>query len=265
VQRELRGGTLCRGRVLTAGGRVVWLGTRGDHPAALSMPLTLAGRPRALGRADTVAADGDALLLGRWAPRGHGFQVSLRPLGAAGARSAAGVPRNSMLEAVAGDVFVLDRDRDLVLWRGGRAVRSVRDGWLLASDRSRVTWCRGGCRALTVWEAGRERTFAAPGSLIGNIGRAALSPDGLHLAAVVAAGGRPRVGVLDLTTGRWRLLRDQRVTGYQALAWSPSGAWLYFTGRRGRLMAWNEGRGARRLPVRTHGQVMTIATAPRTR
>ena len=48
-----------------------------------------------------------------------------------------------------------------------------------------------------------------------------------------------------------------------AAAWSPSGRWLYFTGRGNRLLASRDGvvRPVR-LPVRTGGAVMSIASTP---
>jgi hypothetical protein len=50
------------------------------------------------------------------------------------------------------------------------------------------------------------------------------------------------------------------LTGYRAVAWSPSGRWVYFTGRRHRVFAWSPSAAPRPLPIDTGGTVMSIAT-----
>jgi hypothetical protein len=68
--------------------------------------------------------------------------------------------------------------------------------------------------------------------------------------------------VLDLASGAWTLVPGGQLRGYEAMGWSPSGRWLYFTGREGRLNAWRVGSPeAVRLPIDTDGTVMSIATA----
>jgi hypothetical protein len=67
--------------------------------------------------------------------------------------------------------------------------------------------------------------------------------------------------VIDLATGAWRVVPSARSAAYKAMAWSPSGRWLYFTGRRRRLSAARVGvERPVRLPVRTGGTVMSIAS-----
>ena len=88
---------------------------------------------------------------------------------------------------------------------------------------------------------------------------AAFSPDGRRLALPVRAGGRDQVAVVDLARGRWTV-GGARLTGYRAMAWSPSGRWLYFTGARHRVLGWSPGSAPRRLPIRPGGTVLSIAT-----
>ncbi len=74
--------------------------------------------------------------------------------------------------------------------------------------------------------------------------------------------GRRRAAVVDVRSGRWTLVPEGRLGGYQVMAWSPSGRWLYFTAGDRRLYAWRLGaQNAVRLPVRPGGTVMSIATA----
>jgi len=110
---------------------------------------------------------------------------------------------------------------------------------------------------------GGERAFDPPAGLrVDDTGGAAFSPDGRRLALTVTAHERSRVAVIDLATGVWRVAPGARVAGYKAIAWSPSGRWLYFT-RGERLLASRGGIArARRLPIRTGGTVMSIASTP---
>jgi sugar lactone lactonase YvrE len=72
--------------------------------------------------------------------------------------------------------------------------------------------------------------------------------------------GAARVAVVDLAAGSWTVVPGGELRGYEAIAWSPSGRWLYFTGRR--LLAWRLGSPrAVRLPVDPGGTVMSIATS----
>jgi len=66
--------------------------------------------------------------------------------------------------------------------------------------------------------------------------------------------------VVDVSSGAWRLVPGGRVGDHKAIAWSPSGRWLYFS-RGQRVLAARAGVGrARRLPIRTRGTVMSIAS-----
>ena len=149
--RRLAGGTLCYSQVAAAGDRVVFAGHRGRRTVALSLPLSLTGRPQVLAG---------------------------RPPG----------------------------------------------------------------------QPGRD---------------AAVSPDGRLRAIAVMDHGVSRLAVVDRESGRRTLVPGGRLRGYyKPIAWSPLGAWVYFTGARDRVFAWAPGmKRATRVPVDPGGEVMTIQTA----
>ena len=79
-KRRLAGGTLCYGKVLAVGDRVVVGGHRGRRSVALGLPLSLRGPARSLGLADTFVPSpgGDGLWLGRWRGRPAGARLGLQ-------------------------------------------------------------------------------------------------------------------------------------------------------------------------------------------
>jgi sugar lactone lactonase YvrE len=90
----------------------------------------------------------------------------------------------------------------------------------------------------------------------------AFSPDGARLAVGVLVDDRPGVAVVNLRTWRWTLVRGGRLGGSRAMAWSPSGRWLYFTDSDRGLLAWRPGAAQSvRLPIDAGGTVMSIATS----
>jgi hypothetical protein len=274
-ERRLAGGTLCHGPLLAVGDRVVFSGSRGRRPIARSLPLSLSGPGRSLGRAEAFGASREPgrVWLGRWArPRRWTetatSRASLREVDAAGrpiARSAIRVPSWGSLEAVVDDGFVVAHDGGLSVRREGSVTRNLRDAWLVAAGRSRVAWCRpdgrGECRWIGIWRRGTTQTLHPPAGVRPHVmGRGAFSPSGRRLAVPVRTGGVDRVAVIDLTSGAWHVL-PRRLADYRAIAWSPSGRWLYFTGARHRVLGWRAGGGRPvRLPIRTGATVMSIAT-----
>ena len=75
--------------------------------------------------------------------------------------------------------------------------------------------------------------------------------------------GETRAAVIDLDRGRWTVVPGARLNLYAALAWSPTGRWLYLGGRGRRVLASRGGtERAIRLPIRTRGIVMSIASTP---
>ncbi|MEA2330494.1 MAG: hypothetical protein QOH58_632 [Thermoleophilaceae bacterium] len=262
-RRLLTGGTLCHGPVLAAGDRVIFSGFRGRRAVVRTLPLDMDGSAQTLGFADTFAlsATRGRLWLGRWSGR------ALREVDATGrvhARAQGLLPRFGSLHAAVAGGFVGTEGRWLTLRRPGqhRPLLRVRDGWFAAAGRSSFAWCRGRCRAFHVWSRAGVRTLPPPAGMrpLGPVG--ALSPDQQRLAVGVAVRGRDRVAVADVRTGRWILVPGGQLGGYRAIAWSPSGEWLYFTAGNERVLAWRFGaRGSVQLPIRPGGTVMSIATA----
>ena len=72
---------------------------------------------------------------------------------------------------------------------------------------------------------------------------------------------RGRIDLVNLSTRSVRhIRRAARTDGYGALAWSPSGKWLFFATPRGRLMAYSPStERVTKLPGRVRGNVMSIA------
>jgi WD40-like Beta Propeller Repeat len=260
-ERRLAGGTLCHGPVLAVGHRVVLAGSRARRSVALSLPLSLAGRGRSLGAAETITASRSP---GRvWLGTGR-TRLSLREVDAAArpvAQTTLRAPAWSTVEAVVDDGFVVGHEAELSVRRRGFPTRTLRGAWLVAAGGSRLAWCRQGCHRLRVWSEDADRILEPPAGVRPIAGPpAAFSPDDRRLAVQVRTGGRDRVAVIDLTSGGWHVVPG-RLVGYRSVAWSPSGRWLYFTGSRDRVLGWRT--GAERpvaLPIDTGGAVMSIAT-----
>jgi hypothetical protein len=272
-ERRVPGGTLCHGPVLAVGDRVVFSGIRGRRAIARSLPLSLTGPGRSLGAADTFTGSRTPgrLWLGRWTrPRGwtEPARVSLREVDATGgpaARAAVRVPSWGTLEAVVDDGFVLTHNGGLSVRRNGSVTHHLRDAWLVAAGRSHVAWCRpdgtGACRWIGIWTRRTTHTLHPPAGVRPHVmGRGAFSPDERRLVMPVRTRDRDHVAVIDLTSGAWHVI-PRKLDGYHAIAWSPSGRWLYFTGSRHRLFGWRAGADRPvRLPIETGGTVMSIAT-----
>ena len=269
-KRRLAGGTLCYGKVLAVGDRVVVGGHRGRRSVALGLPLSLRGPARSLGLADTFvpAARGDSLWLGRWRGRPAGARLGLQRVGPGGeARVSAHVlgRRWSLLQAALSDAFVVSVRDSLVVWDRSRdaPLLSARGGWFLAASDTRVAWCRSErCPRIQVWSRGESRALTPPAGVRPRVLGGAFTLDGRLLATGVTVDGRTRVAVVDTLSGEWTLVPGGELGGYEAIAWSPSGRWLYFTESNVRLRAWRTGsERATALPVRPGGTVMSIDVA----
>lgn len=266
--RELPGGTLCHGPLLVAGGRMLLFGVSGRRVVPRSLPLERHGPAVSLGPADTALASSEPgrVWLGRWTGLGEQTgRMSLSEVSVDGrviARSRWLLARWDRPVAVVDGGLLISRDRGLVLRRPGRSRVLFRGGWPLAAADDRFAWHRRGSRLVRVWSGEGERSFDPPGRLRPDVtSGAAFSPAGRRLALAVTARGRSRVAVIDLERGAWRFVRGGRLAGYKAIAWSPSGRWLYFT-RGERVLASRGGtEPAVRLPIRAGGTVMSIAVA----
>jgi hypothetical protein len=271
--RRVPGGTLCYGVPFAVGDRVLFNGNDGRRAEARSLPLTLEGAPRSLGRADSVtpSAGPGRVWLGRWRPRGRGFQVAVREVDLDHGGGIVGqawrlLPRSTRFEAAFEGGFVTGHEARLRVWDRTleRPLHSVGDGWLVAAGGSRVAWCAGSCRTIQVWEGDAPRVVTPPLGLHPQAGGdAAFSPDGDRLALPVTdRSGASRVAIVNLADDDWTMVPGARVRGYGAIAWSPLGAWVYLTAGGDRILAWAPGmERATRVPVETGGTVMSIATA----
>ena len=180
------------------------------------------------------------------------------------ARAQARLPRFGSVHAAVAGGFLGAEGRWLTLRHPGRVrqLLRIRDGWLTAAASSSFAWCRGRCRAFHLWSGAGHRPLRPPTGMrpTGRVG--AFSPGEQRLAAGVTVQGRERVAVVDVNTGRWTLVPAGRLGGYAAIAWSPSGQWLYFTAGNRRLLGWRFGAArAVALPIRPGGTVISIATA----
>ena len=272
VARQLPGGTLCHGPVLAFGDRVLIFGVRRSRVVPRSLALRGDGPARSLGQADTVI-DSSApgrLWLGRWTRQGdRTARLALREIDAAGhvfARTRWLLPRWATENAVMDDgSLLITRGRGVVLRRPGGSRLRFAGGSPLAAGGDRFAWHDRISSGVRLWTRdGGERAFDPPAGLrLDDTGGAAFSPDGRRLALTVTAHEGSRVAVIDLAAGLWRVAPGASVAGYKAIAWSPSGRWLYFTGPHHRLLASRGGIDrARRLPIRTGGTVMSIASTP---
>jgi hypothetical protein len=261
--RRLPGGTLCHGPVMAVGDRVVYSGYRGRRAVAISLPMTLAGPPRSLGAADTItpSAAADRLWLGRWR---HGRRASFASLRSPGATRVEGrLPRWSVVHAALDDGFLIGSGRRLTLWDRDldRPLRGVRDAQLVAAGGSSFAWCGARCRELHVLSPDGERSLRPPPGIGLRGFGGAFSPDDARLAVPVTVDGAQRVAVVDLAAGDWTVVPGGGPRGYGTIAWSPLGAWLYFSGGEERLLAWAPGMAhATRVPVEPGGAVLSIAT-----
>jgi len=268
--RRLPGGTLCHGPLMAVGDRVLWSGLRSGGAVARSLPLTLGGRPRSLSAADsfTRSAAPGRIWLGDWTGRlGRSAGVALREIDLEGrmlGRERQPLPRFTMIQAALDDGLLVTHGRRLTLWgrRSGRPLRSIRDGWPIAASGSSFAWCGPRCRGLGVWSRAGERRVHPPAGLKLQAADGAFSPDGRRLAVVVSRDGSSHAAVIDLESRDWSLVPGVELDDYQALAWSPSGRWLYLAAHQDRLVAWRPGaESAVRLPIQPGGRVMSIDTA----
>ena len=167
--------------------------------------------------------------------------------------------RRGRLAARAAPLDRLGRDRPVAADRWADTEADVSGEFLTTDGRA---WCRGSCPRVEIWNG---PTLEPPAGIRPQPGpRAAFSADGQRLALPVEVAGEQRVAVVDVGRNAWSVVPQVRLGGYSALAWSPSGEWLYVAARHARLLA--SRRGTARpivLPIRTGGTVMSIATASR--
>jgi hypothetical protein len=257
-EREFPGGTLCHGPLVVAGGRVVHFGLDGRRVAARASRLDRLGDDGPIGAADTAVPSATPGRL--WLGTRHGSQVDLREVDAKGVvHTYASTPigRWDRVLAQVGSEFVTTSDTGLVLGR-----ERFDGAWFVAAHGDRLAYCGDPCRRVGIWSAGRSGVLVPPPGMLAHR-EGAFSPDGTQLALAVTVAGKPRFAVVDVARNQWRIVPSARPGDYAAVAWSPSGRWLYMADGSDRLLAARDGTGRpRRLPIRTGGTVMTIASTP---
>jgi hypothetical protein len=264
VSRPLEGGTLCHGEIHVLGGRLVLPGSNGRKGAAVWMDPDLRARARSIAEAHMFAPSATPGRL--WVATVHrgrraAAMRSLREVTVTGRTTfvARRLPPAEWpnFQGAVGDGLLLEGDGRLRVWHYRRAevTRSIRSAFVLATDRRRFAWCRGRCSKVHVTGPRGDRVFSLRGR---SAYRGEFSPDGSRLATVQPG----RIALVDLAGGSVGYVPHARTAGAGAIAWARSGKWLFFQGRRGRLMAYRP--GARRplmLPGRVRGNVLSIAAA----
>jgi hypothetical protein len=225
-------------------------------------PIAAPARDRSLGAADTVTP---SVTLGHlWLGERRGRSIELREVDSQGVeqrRTTVPLARWGAVLANIPDGDFLTTDVDGLVLRDER----FPGAWLVAAQGGRFAWCKDPCPRVGLWSGGDRSELVPPDGVLAQPGRpAAFSPDGNRLALSVTAGGKPRFAVVELAGGDWSIVPGARPGDYAALAWSPSGDWLYLAAGDDRVLASRGGTGRpRALPVRTRGTVMSIATASR--
>jgi hypothetical protein len=257
-QRVFPGGTHCHGPLLAVGDRFVFAGAGVERPEARAAAIAApAGRDRSLGPAEIIAPSATPGRL--WLGKRRGGRMALREVGPRGVVHDRASAPLALLHAEVGGRFLTTRGTGLAL-----GSERFRDAWFVAADAERFAWCGDPCPRLGLWSGGRRRALEPPRGVLPQPGwPGAFSPDGARLAVSVTVAGEPRFAVVDLARDEWRIVPGARPGSYSALAWSPSGRWLYLAARGGRLLASRGGtEPPRRLPIRTGGTVMSIVSTP---
>jgi hypothetical protein len=258
-ERELPGGTLCHGPLLAVGDRFVYFDLHGRRLVARAAPIDRRGRSDEVGAADVAVRSATPGRL--WLGELRRGQVGLREVDMSGvvhARTSTPLARWGSIEAHVGGDFLTTRGSGLALGR-----ERFPGIWLVAAHPERFAWCADPCPRVGLWSGGERSVLEPPAGVLPHR-PGAFSPDGQRLALAVTVDKKPRFAVVDLTTNDWSVVPGARPGDYSALAWSPSGRWLYLATKNDRLLASRDGTGRpRRLPIRTGGTVMSIATASR--
>jgi hypothetical protein len=257
-ERVLPGGTHCHGPLLVTGDRVVYFGLR-RRLMARAAPLGRLGDDRPIGSAEIAVPSATPGRL--WLGDRRGGRVELREVDLAGvvrARASTPVARWGTVQARVGGEFLMTHGTGLVL-----GSERFRGAWLVAAAPDRFAWCGDPCPRVGIWSGGSRGVLEPPPGVRPQVGPAgAFSPDGTRLGLPVTVAGKARFAVVELAHNEWRIVPKARPGDYSALAWSPSGDWLYLAARGDRLLASRGGTQIPRpLPIRTRGTVMSITTA----
>jgi len=202
-----------------------------------------------------------------------GRPAAVQEMTMAGTRTSAAVrpPRGGAPTMALDSGLVLLTPRGLQVWdpttgrdvpvsgqftRTGEASSTLPGRFPVAATGNLLAWCRLHCLTLRLADLDTgERFVGAPAGTDGFGGSpGAFSPDGRWLALpVTAADGRAdsdiALALVDVAAGTASLVPGGGMFS-ERLVWSPSGDWVFFERRPGRLAAFRPGDGsARAIPV----------------
>jgi hypothetical protein len=174
-------------------------------------------------------------------------------------------PTRNIVAAVR-EGLVVETDAGIAIWdpRTGRTVRTLAGSFPAAVHGNAIAWCALRCPVMHVTDAdtGGDR-------VIPHIGRhpweetygGAISSDGRYLGLPIKVGGAQRVALVDLRSGRGRLIGGPHLAAvYQSLGWDPARDSLYYAAAGGRLARYRIGAGrAVPLPVHVAGAFTNLA------
>lgn len=178
----------------------------------------------------------------------------------------------SILAAVKDGLLFQEGD-ELRLWdpRTGKVTLRLPGPFPADTHGNLVAWCGQGCLTLLITDVatGEDLAISPGGSFrFEETYEGAFSPDGTLLAVPVVTspgthleGHRHQVGIVDARAGTVRLVEGSDLADdYPAMAWSPSGEWLFFSAGAGRIMAYRrESEKAIVLPVRAPASFIDMA------
>lgn len=162
--------------------------------------------------------------------------------------------------------LVVDTDAGIAIWdpRTGRTLRTLPGSFPAAVHGNLIAWCAFRCPAMHVTDAATGGDRVIP-----HIGRhpweetygGAISADGRYLALPIRIGRAQRVALVDLRTGRGRLIAGPHLaTVYRPLGWDPARDALYYVTAGGRLACYRVGAPrAVAFDARLPGQFVSIA------
>jgi hypothetical protein len=241
----------CGPELHATGGHVIFAGLRRRWTVVYSLPLSLEGRLRRLGRAHAFvpsATAGRVWLAGVDCNRSR--MVGVREVAVDGTETAASprrVPKGWLAGAV-GSGLVIQRGRRPQIWHLGTGrtsaplpldgVEDIR-GTLLVSCA-----LRSRCRRLSILDSASRRSVAVRpprGQRVG--GPAAFSPDASRLAVPLVSKRRWSVALVNTRSGRAATVPGSH-TGrhYPHVGWSQSSGWLFFAAGGRRVKAYLPGR-----------------------
>lgn len=181
--------------------------------------------------------------------------------------------RGPTILAAVNDGLLFQDDDELKVWDplAGEVTARLPGPFPAATHGNLVAWCRQGCPKLHVTDVatGEDLAVSAGDSFrFEETYEGAFSPDGTLLAVPVVTslgthleGHRHQVGLVDARAGTARLVEGSDLADdYPAIAWSPSGEWLFFSAGAGRIMAYRPASGAAIiLPIQAPASFIDIA------